>query len=160
MASFDILPIIPTILLAIIAAYGAILSTLNFIRDRNREKPQLIVEIFLEYDDEYGEVLKVITRNTGWKTVTIGQVIIEEINEPEKKWYEFWFQNCKKSNREYRYFSSLASPGIEILSGKCNEYFMDPEELGTTSGITLENKIIAIVIDQIGNRYKSKPYHQ
>ena len=162
MPPLDVITNNATLITAIIAIYGAFLATLNFFNSRKKEKPNLIVRVEIDFIDPENlgsspEGLKVVCINDGMKTVTIGEIIIEEIELSKNIWYKL--KNRIDSHKNKRYYSSIKAEGIEIQSGKSKEYFFDPEQLNMKSDISLEQPVIAIVIDQTGNQFRSKPFH-
>lgn len=147
---------------AIIAIYGAMLSTAIFINNWIKDRPNLIIKVEIDFIDPENlgsspEGLKVTCINIGTKTVTVGKIIIEEIDKSKSLWSKL--KIGKELQKNKRYISSITPNGIEILSGKSQEYFIDPEKLQMVSDISLEKSVIAIAIDQTENQFRSKPFH-
>ena len=152
----DFAPIFPTIILAIIAFYGAVLSTINFVKDWQREKPKIIVDIYWDWDEEDwgGPVLRAIARNKGSKTVTLDYIDIEEFVRPKRLWRVFPVKGKGKYSQKARFGVKSQN---ELSSGKCYEFVIDDDTLGTEHGISNRMDLIVTFVDQIGNRYQSKP---
>jgi hypothetical protein len=157
MASADLTSIYPTIILAIVAFYGAVLSTINFLNERKKEKPNIVVDLFWawEENDFGGEVLYAIAKNIGSKTVTLDYVIIDEYTKTKKIW-NLWITPTDKEKPLRKAHFRIKSDN-ELSSGKRYEFIIDTETLGIEHGIDTSMNLIATFGDQIGNRYQSKP---
>ena len=158
MASTDLIPIIPTIILAIVAFYGAILSTINFFKDRKRERPQIDVVWYYDVDKETEKLIRCIAaRNVGMKPITLDFAFIEEFIEPQKPWFKWFVQNDEKRNPR-RTDNHKIKTNNELSSGKCYEIEIYWEELDIAFGESPYLKLIAVFVDQLGKRYQSKPF--
>jgi hypothetical protein len=160
MESTDLLPLIPSILLTIVALYGAILSTMNFLNQRKRDKPQLKVVFWNDLDTEKGEVIDfhkyIVARNIGFKTVTLSHAYIIEILPLETVWLN-WKTRGKKKIWPKQTDNYKIKNGNALPSGKCYEIEIFNDELDRVFGTFSNKKVIAVFVDQLGNQYKSKP---
>jgi hypothetical protein len=157
MALIDFTAILSTIILAIVASYGAVLSTINFLNERKKEKPQIIVDLYWGWGEgKYGsELLYITAKNTGWKTVTLDYILIVEYVKPKQFWKVWKARNDNKKNSKIASFQITSNN--ELLSGKCYEYKIDADDLGIKYGINSSMNLIAAYYDQIGNHYESNP---
>jgi len=160
MESSDFLPLVPSILLAIVAIYGAILSTMNFFNQRKSQKPQLEVVFWNDVDTEKGEITDfhkyIIARNTGIKTVTLSRAYLIEATSPEMPWTK-WINRNKPKKWPRISDDFKIKTNNELSSGKCYEIEISDGDLERVFGICNDTKIIAVFVDQLGNRYQSKP---
>jgi hypothetical protein len=159
MASTDLTSILPTLILALVAIYGAGLSTYNFLNDRKKEKSQVSVDIDWLWDEEDfgGVVLRATARNTGWKTVTLDYLEIEEYIKPKRR----RIFSKKEIIRRVAHVEYIKNDN-ELLSGKKYEFMKDTDSLEEErawdmDALTKSMDIIVVFVDQLGNRYKSKP---
>jgi len=159
----ELLSIFSSIIIPLLALYGAIISTYNFFNDRKKEKPQIEITTDLDLDWKEGEITAarnlIIARNIGIKPVTFASAYIEEFIESQNPW---WKQIVRKNKK--RIPGCTTDPykfenGKEVLSGKCLEIEVHYGELYETFGDSPGMKLIAVFIDQIGNRYQSEPFY-
>ena len=155
MVQTDLTSITPTIILAIVAFYGAVLSTINFFNERKKEVPQIVIEFYWAWEEEDygGEVLYAVARNKGWKTITLDYLNIEEFIKPKHFWNFLNTQTDKEKYTTKARFKTIS----ELPSGKSYEFVIDDETLMTEHRIIKTMDLIATFVDQIGNQYQSKP---
>ncbi len=159
MALTDLTSILPTLILPLVAIYGAGLSTYNFLNDSKKEKSQVRVDIDWLWDEEDfgGVVLLATARNTGWKTVTLDYLEIEEYIKPKR----LRIFSQKEIFRRVAHVEFIKNDN-ELLSGKKYEFRKDTDSLEEEqawdrNALTKSMDIIVVFVDQLGNRYKSKP---
>jgi hypothetical protein len=158
MASTDLIPIITTIILAIVAIYGAVLSTINFIKERKREKPQIDVIFETDFDEYAGEINNyIIARNNGIKPVTLDCAFIEEFIEPKRPWSKWIGRNERERDPRKTIRHFIGTPN-KLSSGECCKVDINYLELDVTFGQSPDLKLIAVFVDQLGKRYQSKPF--
>ena len=161
MTLLDLSPAFYPILLAIVALYGAILSTINLIKDFRREKPRLEIVWGDEVIEENGEVIGfygwIAARNIGIKAITLDYGYIKEHFELKQRFLNWFVKPSKKKYANNTEFCKIKTNN-ELSSGKSYTLEISEFDLDTAFGECYEGKLIAIFVDQIGNKYQSKPF--
>jgi hypothetical protein len=154
-------------LTTVIAIYGAVLSTIvailtayNYYRHWKREKVQIKVEFSMRGWEKNHPQLCVIARNSGQLT-NLDYFEIKEVSEIDNPFYIPLIRENKKMN-----FYSALSPTFHYKIETGNELSyrghytkeIDAEELFAIFGKSKNKKIIAVFVDQIGDRWESEPW--
>jgi hypothetical protein len=138
-----------------LGVYGAILSTYNLYQKRQENKPKIVVDSDIWFDETCNKAdlfYIIVARNIGLKPVTLDYCYIEEYSDKAKI----------DGKGPLRTSSDLSINGKQIMSGQCIEvkyrhpYDFDPI-LDPYQNNSKKN-VIGIFVDQIGNKYKSKPF--
>lgn len=142
---------LPTIITALIAIYGAILSTYNLVLKRREKSHQVSVNLssgFLTCGERLSPyVLFIVASNPGHRTVTLDSV---GIRLPDKRQIVFPFSG--------RFGSDVQFPH-DLTEGQSCRAWVDVKELTALleEGISGRIKLIGFYTDAIGGKYKSKP---
>jgi len=140
----------------IAAAWGAGLSTLSVILKRWEDKPKIRIDYDnLDQEDIYHEVyIVLIVRNFGKKSVTLSYAYVEEISQRSIK-QKILNKLCRKHELGEESDYTDRCNGIEIISGKNGVIPILIHEIPT---MWIKNKINlrGVVVDQLGNEYRSK----
>ena len=133
---------IEQIIVLIIAAYGAILSTIIYIQKWHENKPHIQIDYCCE--DPYDQILYIalIVRNHGKKSITLSYALLEDQSK-----------NYQQESHEFVEPMDRID-GTEITSGK---KFKIPFSIYQVPDRWVNNKmqIVGIVVDQLGNKYQS-----
>jgi len=129
------------IVVLLIAAYGAILSTIIYYQKWRDSLPKIVVDYYRDDPLEPELFIALVVKNFGKKSVTLSHAFIEEANYPRitDGFVESinWFD------------------GTELKSGK-NFKISFPIYCIPTKWKENEIEMVGIVVDQLGNEYRSK----
>ena len=144
----DKVQIITTIIVAFVAVYGAILSTVNFILARRERKPRLKVTcdwgVITQGRDVSQPFLFINIANVGYKTITINAPI---------------FRLENNTQIIFRQPQSEVNFPHELTEGKSCKLWEEAKPIAselTQKGHRGEVKLFAEVSDAVGNRYRAK----
>ena len=125
----------------VIAAYGAILSTIIYVQKWLENKPKIVIDYyFWEPTDIRRELyVMLVVRNYGKKSITLSCALLQAV--PEK---------------EHEFVEPLDFiDGTEVASGK-NYKIPFSVYHAPTNWVNNKVQIIGIVEDQLGNEYRSE----
>jgi hypothetical protein len=143
-------------------------STYSIYQNWHENKPKIKVDFhYYIAETETGggeEHYDIIAKNIGNKPVTWSHAYIEEYVKPEET--DSTSRPFLVKNQKYFSDSSITENdesinGKQIFSGQCTEveyrFPGDFKPIVTPENIHDEKEVIGVFVDQIGNRYKSKP---
>ena len=129
------------IIVLLIAAYGAILSTLIYFQKWRDNIPKIIIDYYRNDPLDPELFVALVVKNFGKKSITLSYALIEEANYPRitKGFFE-----------AINYFD-----GMEVKSGK-NFKISFPIYSAPKEWLENEVELVGVVVDQLGNEYRSK----
>jgi hypothetical protein len=143
------------VIVLLIAAWGAILSTIIYLQKLRDDHPKIIVDGFVCDDFDEGKGISLIVRNFGKKSITLSWAIIKEVQLSSIT--EKFLDKLHIISKELESSEIIDRiDGIEVIGGKSHIIFFSFYYHLSKEWVENHKTCRGVVVDQLGKEYRSK----